>query len=400
MQAFSEPPIIETLTPSRRLTSANYFIIFAAISSVAPFFVLYLQSLGFTGAQIGAITSLGPFLGIVATPFWTGLADASNRHRRILMGAIAVAVAVNLVLPFLRTYSLIFAAQGLLALLTSHMLSLQDSATLHMLGGNKNRYGRIRLWGTIGWGVGAPVVGAILGKFGLVRMFWIYAFLMGIFFFLVRKLEFEQSSETDSYFKNVTRLLRDRQWLLFLVTVFLCGVGLAAHLNYMPLLLQQGNLNTGLFGLALSLSAMVGITLTVSTIFEAPVMLQAHTILVRFGSQGSIFFAMLIIGLRNLLYASAGTPNQILAIQVLHGLTYPLLWLAGVSYAAERAPRGLSATAQGMFASVLMGLGTASGNFFCGWLIDQVGVYGMFRVVGLIVLGSLGSLFLLSKRLK
>ncbi|MCK7519702.1 MAG: MFS transporter [Ignavibacteriales bacterium] len=37
-----------------------YFLYFAAMASLLPFFVLFYQSLGFSGAQIGLLTGIPP----------------------------------------------------------------------------------------------------------------------------------------------------------------------------------------------------------------------------------------------------------------------------------------------------------------------------------------------------
>jgi PPP family 3-phenylpropionic acid transporter len=145
---------------------------------------------------------------------------------------------------------------------------------------------------------------------------------------------------------------------------------------------------------------MVGIALSISTIFEAPIMLASHRFLARFGSWGTVFIAMGVIALRNLLYAQTNSSLAILALQILHGLTYPLLWIAGVSFVAEKAPKGLNATAQGVFSAAIMGVGMSSGNFFCGWLIDQIGVYQTFSTIGLLVLGFLLVVLLLTRKFK
>jgi PPP family 3-phenylpropionic acid transporter len=224
MAIITEPPVIETLTPSRRWrASAIYFLSFAGYAAIAPFFALYLQSIGFSGTQIGSILSAGPILGLLATPFWSGLADATRKHRLILMGGIVIIIVVNSIIPFLRLYSLVLAAEVTLAFFTSQVFSLQDSATVHMLGKQKERYGRIRLWGTIGWGISAPLAGAFMDRYGLVWMFWIYAGVILANLFLVRTLEFEQQAENNSYFRNVRVLLSDRSWALFLLVAFLCG---------------------------------------------------------------------------------------------------------------------------------------------------------------------------------
>ena len=70
-------------------------------------------------------------------------------------------------------------------------------------------------------------------------------------------------------------------------------------------------------------------------------------------------------------------------IQLLHGFTFAALWTAGVSYANSAAPRGMGATAQGVFSGVTMGLAAATGAFVGGWLYQGVGPVLMFRWAGI-----------------
>ena len=68
-----------------------YFLYFAALSSFMPFIVLFYQELQFNGTQIGLLTGIPPLITLVAAPFWTGVADASRRHRLIMSLGIATA---------------------------------------------------------------------------------------------------------------------------------------------------------------------------------------------------------------------------------------------------------------------------------------------------------------------
>jgi PPP family 3-phenylpropionic acid transporter len=376
-----EPPVIETFTPSRRFAaSARYFISFAAFAALAPYLVLYYESLGFSGSQIGILLSISPLIGLVATPFWTGLADATGKHKWILGGGMLIAIIANFTIPFLRSFALILAMVTAAAFLTSHVYSLLDSSTVHMLGSQRERYGRIRLWGTIGWGVSAPIVGRILDNNPLVWIFWIYCGLMTLNLFLVRNVEFERKTEKSTpYRQGIRTLLSNRHWLLFLLAVFIAQVGMSPHGSYLSLLLQQMGANP----------SFQGLTILLATLFEVPVMFFSGALLKRFGNRGSLFIAMAVIGVRNLLYAFASSPAEVLAIQALHGFTFPIMWVAGVSYAAESAPPGLSATAQGLFATVVMGFAAAAGNLMAGAALDQFGIVGMYRVVGSVVLLSL-----------
>lgn len=97
------------------------------------------------------------------------------------------------------------------------------------------------------------------------------------------------------------------------------------------------------------------------------------------------------------MYAVIGSPTGLIAIQVIHGLASPALMVAGVNYAAENAPPGLEATAQGVFSGVLMGVGGILGNLLGGMLIERFGPAGMFGMIGTAMFVILG-IFLLAER--
>src|SRR3990170_8186183 len=128
--------------------SGIYFVTFLAYSAILPYIALYYSSIGFSGLQIGALLGLGQILSLVATPFWTGVADASKRHHLVLVGGILVLLAGYAVIPILGSFTQVLVAVVLIALLSSQVISLQDSATMHMLGARRDLYGRLRLWGT------------------------------------------------------------------------------------------------------------------------------------------------------------------------------------------------------------------------------------------------------------
>ena len=73
------------------------------------------------------------------------------------------------------------------------------------------------------------------------------------------------------------------------------------------------------------------------------------------------------------------SPGLLLGLQLLHGPSFSLLWVAGVAYADELAPKGLSASAQGLFATMVMGWGGVVGALVGGVLYDGVGAAAMFR---------------------
>jgi PPP family 3-phenylpropionic acid transporter len=370
--------------------AAFYFLYFAAIAAAVPFLALYYQSLGFSGGEIGLLFGISPLVTLFASPFWTGLADIGQRHKHVLYVTIVGVVGLMATIPTIRTFGLLFPTIIIFAFFSAPIVSLVDSATLSMLGKRRDLYGRIRILGTIGWGLSAPLVGILLQRFGLQWMFWVYALLMALNLFTVRYITFAHNASATPFWHGVRSLLANRRWVLFLLMAFMAGIGFAQHNNYMSVLMQN---------LGASKSA-IGIAMTVSILSELPIMFFSGLLLRKFKAQGLLFVALAASGLRCILYSLAGSPQAMIAIQLGHGLTFPLLWIAGVTYASENAPTGLGATAQGLFGATVVGFGVATGSLLGGFLLDRMSIAGMYGTVGAIILVSLVVFLLINHGLK
>ena len=110
-----------------------YFLYYAAFASLLPYFVLFYQSLGFNGAQIGLLTGIPPLITLFGAPFGAGLADKTRHHKLIMGSGLGVAVAVMLILPQVSNFVLVFSLVITFNFFMSPVGSLSDSATMTML---------------------------------------------------------------------------------------------------------------------------------------------------------------------------------------------------------------------------------------------------------------------------
>ena len=85
-----------------------YFLYFSAFASLLPFFVLFYQGLGFSGAQIGLLTGVPPLITLIGAPFGTGLANSTQRHKLIMSVGLIAAIIIVLLLPLSRSFAIIF----------------------------------------------------------------------------------------------------------------------------------------------------------------------------------------------------------------------------------------------------------------------------------------------------
>jgi PPP family 3-phenylpropionic acid transporter len=358
-----------------------YFLYFAAMASLLPFFVLFYQGLGFSGAQIGLLTGIPPLITLAASPFWTGVADTRQWHKWIMGLGIALAVLVVFSLSSFTSFVFIFSLIILFNIFISPVPSLADSATINMLGAERAMYGRIRLGGTIGWGLFAPVAGALVENFGLKIAFWSFSVIMLINLFISQKFVHAPREGSGSSPGGVRLLLTSRRWLNFLFLSFLGGLGSFSLASYLfPYMAEMG-----------ASESTMGIALTISTLTEMPIFFFGHRLVKRFTTYGLLLLALVLMGIRALLFGAVDTPAMVLVLQAFGGMLFPAMWLAGVSYADENSPAGLKSSAQGLFGATTFGVGSAVSGFVGGLLLGSIGARGMFLVLGVIILAGVAA---------
>ncbi|MCX7669181.1 MAG: MFS transporter, partial [Anaerolineae bacterium] len=141
---------------------ASYFFYFAALASLMPFMVLYYAQNGLSAGQIGLLAGALPLVTLVSAPLWGGLADATGRHRALLVLAIGGSMAAVFglwQLPGLR-WLILFVVLNAFSL--ASVIPLIDNTVISMLGERRTLYGRQRLWGAVGWGAVAPIAGWLI----------------------------------------------------------------------------------------------------------------------------------------------------------------------------------------------------------------------------------------------
>ena len=151
-----------------------YFLFYAAAAAIAPFIVLYYQDLGLTGTQIGFLAGIPPLVSLFSATAWGIISDVTQRHKVSLLVAIGGAILMVLALPAFKTFAWLVPAILLFAFFFSPIMPLVDSTTMNLLGDRKEGYGRIRLWGAVGWGITAPLAGWLINTRGAAWMFWGY----------------------------------------------------------------------------------------------------------------------------------------------------------------------------------------------------------------------------------
>ncbi|MGC8780933.1 MAG: MFS transporter [Anaerolineae bacterium] len=367
---------------------ASYFFYFAAGSCLMPFMVLYYAQNGLSAGQIGLLAGALPLVTLVSAPLWGGLADATGRHRPLLLLAIGGSMAAVFGLWQLPGLHRLILFVVLNAFSLAPVIPLIDNATLAMLGEHRSLYGRQRLWGAVGWGAVAPLAGWLIDRVGMSAAFAGYILLMAGCLLAVAGLPVGRTKIGGSYWRGMRRLLGNWQWVTFLASILIGGLVMSVEMSFLFLYLERLGAN----------KTLMGICLLVSTVSELPVWFGASRLIERLGTRNVLVLSLLACAAQGFGYGFMTDPLAALPIQLLHGLAFSASWAAGVAYSGEIAPPGMGATAQGVFSGVSFGLRAALGSFLGGTLFDLIGPAATFRWGGLAALVGIGFLWLAGRR--
>jgi MFS transporter, PPP family, 3-phenylpropionic acid transporter len=365
-----------------------YFLFYAAAASLSPFLVLYYESLGLDGHQIGVLTAIPSIVMIFSAPLWTGYADAHHQHRLFFMLATLGAIVSVFAIKALHGFGLLIPAVIVYAVFFSTIMPFMDGAVMSMLGDQKSQYGKIRLWGAVGWGLAAPLMGAFIERSGIQWLFWVYAIVMFVALLVGMQMPLSLGRAGEPFWRGIRKFVSPRI-LHFLALTFVGGLCLSALSNFLFLYMETLGAPKTLMGFAL----------TAATLSELPMFFFADRLLRRWGARGLLTFSMSAYLVRSLLYSFVMVAWPILFIQLLHGATFSAMWVAAVSYASEIAPPGLDATAQGLVSTIMFGIGSATGALLGGALYQDFGGAWMFRIMAAIAFLSLIIFLVAEKRM-
>jgi len=353
-----------------RPARAFYFLYYAALAALMPYLTIYFASRGLGGLEIGILTSLFALVTMVGAPFWTEIADATGRHRTVLVSVIGVVLAATLGLSLATQFVPLALFTALLAFHLAPAMPLVDHAVLEALGDRAHAYGRQRVWGALGWAAAAPAAGWVTGAFGLPWAFYLFFAIMPWVTLVATRVPYAASVGRRRIGGGLALVLRDSRWVPFLFVGFTGGVGLALASYFLPLHLRDLGASFTLIGVAVAIPA----------VSEIPVMVLGGALLARVGSRLMLIVAVAMMALRLLLSAVITDHVALALVQVLHGPSFGVLWIAGVAYARELAPHGSRAVAQGLFLAVTGGLGGFAGSLLGGATYDALGGAGTFLV--------------------
>lgn len=363
--------------------SAYYFFYFGFIGTFAPYFGLYLKSLSFSAWDIGVLNSLMQVMRVAAPNLWGWLAERVGAQTPIVRMAGLMSIAGFSVFFFTRSFAGVFFGMALMAFFWSAAIPLVDTLTLSHLGAEAQRYGRIRLWGSIGFIVAVLGVGAALDAMpiaGLLPM--AIATLVGIFLCALLIPEAPKLRHHGDHLPMADILRRPEVRSLFVACFFMSAAHGALYVFYSLYLVGNGYGTTA-----------VGWLWTLGVLAEIAVFVAMPRLLRMFTIRSILIFSHACAVLRFLVIGwGVESPLMLVFAQLLHGATFGAYHAAAVAAVGRWFGTRHQSRGQAIYGSVSFGAGGMAGGLVSGFTWDTLGAAATYSISSLFALVGLAAI--------
>jgi MFS transporter, PPP family, 3-phenylpropionic acid transporter len=363
-----------------------YLLHFGAMGVYLPYFPVWLGQQGIDGARMSVVLALLPTLSVLSPSGFGALADAFGWRGSLLraatlgalvsMGALFLAA---LLLPSV-AFWVVFAATLGFGFFRTPMQLLSEVVALEQA----KDYGRVRMWGSVGFMLVALGVGRLAPDAPL----WCVPASIASLLFLTHlsswRLPKNAPLPTNPSLPSVRTLLKVRPFQALLVST---SLGHASHVAY--------ELCLSLHLSDLGFDAWIGAAWTIATFFEVVLLATSRHLFSRFPATVLLMAALLVTIGRWLFLWQVESLLWLMLMQPLHAITFGLRWLASISLVKRLAPKGSLATTQGLFLTATA-LGSAAGMLVWGTLYREIGSAVFVGAAAVGVLAAVSTLGLMT----
>ncbi|MBT7250730.1 MAG: 3-phenylpropionate MFS transporter [Rhodospirillaceae bacterium] len=368
-----------------------YGVIFLVIGVMLPFWPLWMSSRGLGPEEIGVVMAVGMMMKVFANPLVAGFADRTGERKRPLIALSIIAGAA---------FSMFYGAQGFWPVLLvtmaffffwSPLMPIIETLTMQ-LGRNQDLdYGRIRLWGSLTFIIGAWGMGWLLTGRDIDLVYWAtfggtLAVAAAAFFLPDVNAAAPSNEKSPEVQTLILTVLKDRTFLVFIAAA---GLIQTSHIIYYAF----GTIHWQKSGLS---EFVIGALWAEGVVAEILLFIWGEKLIRRFGAARLIALAGLAGLIRWGFTGMTDDLGALVVLQALHGLTFGAAHLGAIHFIARRMDPAIAATAQSVYAAAVMGLGFGLASSFSGHLYATQGAAAYFPMA--IMAGAGGVLAYMLRR--
>jgi PPP family 3-phenylpropionic acid transporter len=346
----------------------SYVAMYAAVGASFPYLSVFYRERGLDLGAIGLMTALGAAAGFLAAPIWGALADRYAGSRLVVPVAALITVAGALTLALAPGVVGMALGVALLSIAFAGIGPTIDARSLETVGSDRNRYGRLRAWGSASFIVVVALTGALIERAGPASLFVVYIGALLALAFVALPLRGDGSGPRLPRLSAIGVVLRHRPIARFLPAVLLAwSASMAINWYFSIHLLELG-----------APGELVGSAWAIGALVEVPIMAAYPWLGARVGGERLIAIGATAFALRALALLLVSDPVLAAATMVLHGVAFALVLVGGVTFVSRHAPEATAATAQGILSATVYSVALILGPGIGSWIASQFGVPALF----------------------
>jgi PPP family 3-phenylpropionic acid transporter len=339
-----------------------YACLYASVGVTMPFLPQHMRTLGLSGTDIGMLMAAYPLMQALAPPAAGFLADRTRRGA-LLLSLLAFGYTLAFVpLLLATTRGAIAPWLTAAAVCTAPLSMLADSLTLERLGTRSAQYPRVRLWGSIGFVVTTLGFGAFWSGERPVAAspVVVAAIATAAMTFGASLLVRGRGGVGDVHLSEAPALFRDPRLRMLVAATSLHWLAFAPHNLMFAVYLKDLGHSPWITGLGLAAGVAA----------EVVLMALFPRFGRRFAPRQILAAAFATAAVRWALVGLSRSAAVLVALNLLHGLSFGAFMICSVTYVNDVAPVRLRATAQAVFVSLTYGVGGFAGYLIVGKLFD------------------------------
>lgn len=355
--------------------SGFYFFYFATLGALVPYWGLYLQSIGFTPLDIGMLMALLMISRIVAPVLWAWIADHRAQRMRVVRLAALLTVVTFAGVFFGTGFWWLAAVMMAFSFFWNASLPLIEVITLNHMDGQPGAYGRVRLWGSLGFISSVVLLGMIIDAHGprwvlpalLLLMLGIWSCTQ-----VLPETEARVLSEPAGRLRDV---IRRPEVLAFLLACFLMQASHGPYYTFYSIYLEDHGYS----------KTLIGFLWAFAVLCEIGVFLLTRRLLQHIALRSLLLLSFALATLRWLLIGHFPDSLAVLiAAQMLHAATFGSFHASAIQmvygfFTGRHQHRG-----QAIYGSASFGLGGAVGSLYSGYTWSSLGPTGSFDIAALL----------------
>ncbi|RLN56634.1 hypothetical protein BBJ29_002237 [Phytophthora kernoviae] len=330
-----------------------FYAIYYYCNSLVAYLPIFYEESNFTKSEIGILLAIPCVCTILAPPIWGAIADSLRRHKHIHVLCYVTSCLLFFAIQFVHSFPLMcVVVLGTYCQMMPN-LALMDLAAMKLATRHGGDFGKQRLYGAFGYGVGGYVSGVMASSVGLK---WCFTMMLGIscisLILLLWYIPASSYSDEDEHppQKGINGGFID------------------------------GYLFLNVYDLSDNGATIVSVFVAVETLSEIPLFFLSNSMIKRFGSAVCLCIVVAALFIRDMVYIHMEQPWHVIPVETLHGVTFGLLLATLTTYLYTAAPKGAAGSMIGLLTAFQRGIGSGIASLAGGYIYDDYGVRTIWKI--------------------